>query len=69
MFHPIDKWKCFRCGSEDHMIAKSPKQVFFIEEGSRACDISKNNSDCNIYAFMAQMSSNNEWESHGRTKN
>ena len=40
--------KCFRCGSEDHMIAKCPKppkdndkrrrQVHFNEKGNRACD-------------------------------
>ena len=23
--------KCFRCGSEDHMIAKCPKQVFLLK--------------------------------------
>ena len=25
-------WKCFRCVSEDHMIAKFPKQECFIEK-------------------------------------
>ena len=44
MEHP--PWKCFRCGSEDHMIAKFPKppkynekrrkQVCFNEKGNRA---------------------------------
>ena len=29
-------WKCFRCGSEDHIIAKFPKQVCFNEIGHQA---------------------------------
>ena len=47
--------KCFRCGSEDHMIAKCPKspkdnekrrnQVFLNEKVNRACDKGKSNSD------------------------
>ena len=55
--------KCFRCGSEDHMIAKCPKQVCFNKKGNYECDINKKNSDCKIYASMAQMSSNKEWKS------
>ena len=35
--------KCFRCGSEDHFIAKCPKEACFNE----------NDSDCEIYASMA----------------
>ena len=60
--------KCFRCGSEDHLIAKFPKppkendkwqnQVRFNKKGNRACDNGKNNSDQNIYAYMARMSYN-----------
>ena len=63
-------WRCFRCGSEDHMIAKYPKppkdnekrrnQVRFKEKCNRACDRGKNNSDQKIYAFMAQMSDNDK---------
>ena len=34
--------KCFRCGSEDHMISKWPKQVCFNEKVNRACDNGKN---------------------------
>ena len=43
--------KCFRCGSEDHMIEKCPKppkdnekrrkQVLFNKKGNRACDNGK----------------------------
>ena len=50
--------KCFRCGSEDHMIAKCPnprtnneergKQVHFNKKGNRACGNSKNNNDHKI---------------------
>ena len=59
--------KCFRCGSEDHIIAKCPKlpkdndkrknQVLFNEKSNRACDNGKNNDDHKIYASMSQMSS------------
>ena len=62
--------KCFRCGSEDHLIAKCPnppkddkkqrKQVCLNEKGNHACDNSENNSDQKIYASMARMSGNNE---------
>ena len=62
-------WKCLRCGSEDHMIAECPKQVCFNEIVNRACDNGKNNSDCEIYASMARMSSNDEWKNYGKTEN
>ena len=52
--------KCFRCVSEDLMIAKFPKQVCFNEKGNYAYDNGENNSDCEIYASMAQMSSNDK---------
>ena len=62
--------KCFRCGSEDHMITKCPKpprdnekrrkQVRFNEKVNRARDNGKNNNDHKIYASMARMSSNDE---------
>ena len=62
--------KCFRCGSEDHIIAKCPKptkdnekrqnKVRFNEKSNRACDNGKNNDDQKIYAYMAHMSSNDE---------
>ena len=66
-------WKCFRCGSQDHLIAKFPKppkekykrqnKVRFNEKGNRACDNGKNNSNQEIYAFMACMSDNDEFPS------
>ena len=47
--------KCYRCGSEDHMIEKFPKppkdnkkqrkQVRFNEKGNRACDNSEYEND------------------------
>ena len=46
-------WKCFRCGYEDHMITKCPKQVCFNEKGNYACDDGENDSDCEIYTYMA----------------
>ena len=62
--------KCFRCGFEDHMIAKFPKppkdnekrrnQVRFNEKGNRACDNGENNDNHKIYAYMARISSNDE---------
>ena len=55
------------------MIAKCPKppkdnekrrnQVRFNEKGNCACNNSENNSDQNIYASMAHMSSNEECSS------
>ena len=61
--------KCFGCGSEEHMISKCPKQVCFNEKVNLACENSENNSDCKIYASIAQISSNNEWKNHGKTEN
>ena len=60
--------KCFRCGSEDHMIAKCPKQVCFNEKGDLACNNAENNSDCKIYESMALMYSNEEWKNYGKTE-
>ena len=65
--------KCFRYGSEDHLITKCPnppkynekrqKEVFFDEKSNRARDNSENNSDQKIYASMARMSSNDKCSS------
>ena len=65
--------KCFRCGSEDHMIAKCPnppidngkqqKQVHFLEKCNRACYNGENNNDHKICASMARMSSDDERKS------
>ena len=53
--------KCFRCGSEDRMIAKFPKPSKDNEKRRRqACENGKNNDDHKIYASMARMSSNGE---------
>ena len=63
--------KCFRCGSEDHLIEKCPKppkenekwriQVRFNEKGNFACDNSENNNDQKIYTSMACISGNYEF--------
>ena len=60
--------KCFRCGFEDHIIAKFPKppkdnekrrkQVRFNEKGDRACNNGENNSDQKIYASTTRISGN-----------
>ena len=65
--------KCFRCGSEDHIIKKCPKppnyneerqkQVSFNEKVNRACDNGEDNDDHKIYASTARMSSNDERKS------
>ena len=65
--------KCFRCGSEYHMIVKCPKppkdnekrqkQVRFNEKGNRACNNGEDKDDHKIYASMAQMSSDDERKS------
>ena len=61
---------CFRCGSEDNLIAKCTnppkdnekrrKQVRFNEKGNRSCYKRENISEQRIYAYMACMSSNDE---------
>ena len=65
--------KCFRCGSEYNLITKflkPPKEngkqqnkVHYNEKSNRVCDNGKNNSDRNIYAYMARMSENDEFPS------
>ena len=65
--------KKFRCGSEDHLIAKCPKppkdnqkrrkQVPFNEKVNCACNNGKTNSDQKIYVSMAGMSVNDEYPS------
>ena len=62
--------KCFRYGSEYHLIAKYPKppkknykwrkQVCFYDKVNGACNSRKNNSDQKIYATLARMSGNDE---------
>ena len=59
--------KCYRCGSEDHMIENFPKppkdsdkrlkSVCFNEKGNCACDKGKDDNDHKIYASMARISS------------
>ena len=71
MKHP--PWKCFRCRSEDHMIAKCPKppkdnekrrrQVQLNEKDNRVCDNVEDNDDHKLYTSMACMSSNDELSS------
>ena len=38
------------------------EQVCFNKKGNYECDNGKNNSDCEIYASMARISSNDEWK-------
>ena len=55
--------KCYRCGSEDHIIAKCSKppkdsekqrkSVRFNEKVNRACDNTDDDNDYKIYASMA----------------
>ena len=63
--------KCFRCGSQDHLIAKFPKppkdnnkwrkQVHFNEKGNRAYDNGKDNGNQYIYASTARMFGNDNF--------
>ena len=65
--------KCYKCRSEDHIIAKFPKppkykekrrkSVSFNEKGNRACDNGEDYNDHKIYASMAHMSSDYERKS------
>ena len=64
--------KCYRCGSEDHMIAKCPKpprdsekiskSECSKEKGNRACNNGEDDNDHKIYASMARMSSDDKRE-------
>ena len=57
---------CFRCGYEDHMIAKCPnppkdsekrrKSEKSKEKGNRACDKRNDDNDLKVYASMARIS-------------
>ena len=65
--------KCYRCGSEDHMIEKCPKPLKDSdkrrkserskEKFNRACDNSDDDNDHKIYASMARMSSDDKRKS------
>ena len=64
--------KCFRCGSEDHLIAKCPKPPKDSEKkrksdkskekGNSAKDNSDTDDDLKVYASMAQMSNDDKRE-------
>ena len=57
--------KCFRCGSEDHLIAKCPKPPKDSEKrrksnkskekGNSAKENSNDDDDLKVYAYMARM--------------
>ena len=65
--------KCFRCRSEDHLLAKCPNppkdnkkrknQVHFNEKGNGACNNKENNSDQKVYSYMSRMSGNEKCSS------
>ena len=65
--------KCYRCGSEYHMIEKCPKppkdcekrrkSVQFIEKGNQACNNGKSENDHKIYTSMARMSNDDKRKS------
>ena len=65
--------KCFRCGSEDRIIAKCPKPPKDSEKRRKsgkskekvncACDNSDDDNDLKVYASMARMSSDDKRES------
>ena len=65
--------KCFRCGSEDHLIEKCPnppkdsekrrKSEKSKEKGNCACDNSDDDNDHEVNASMARMSSDDKRES------
>ena len=58
--------KCFRCGSEDYMIAKCPNPTKYSEKrhksekskekGNRACNNSDDDDELKVYASMLFMS-------------
>ena len=68
--HPARK--CFRCGSEYHLIAKCPKPPKdsekrrksdkYKEKGNRTCDNSDDEKELKVYASMARMSNDDKRE-------
>ena len=62
--------KCYRCVSEDHLIAKCPKPPKDSEKrrksdkskekGNPACDNSNDDNDVKVYASMARMSNDDK---------
>ena len=40
-----------------------------MKEVNYSCNNGKNDSDCEIYAYMEQTPSNDEWKNHGKTEN
>ena len=52
-----------KCSKPPKDNEKRRRQVSFNDKGNLACDNGKNNDDHNIYASMAQMSSNDERKS------
>ena len=65
--------KCFRCESEDHLIAKFSKppkdsekrrkSEKSKEKGNCACDNSDDDNDLKVYTYMARMSSDDKRKS------
>ena len=43
-------------------------KICFNDKCNYACNNGENDSDCDIYAYMARMSSNDEWKNHGTTE-
>ena len=64
--------KCFRCGSEDHLIAKCPKLPKDSEKRCKSdkskeevdptCDNSDDDNELKVYASMARMSNDDKRE-------
>ena len=45
------------------------KASILNEKGDYACNNGKNNSDCEIYASIIRMSSDDKWKNYGKTEN
>ena len=74
MFHPIDKWNV-RLGNAldvDLKITRSKNvqsKYVLMKNVIMHVTTTETNSDCEIYASMARMSSNDKWKNHGNTEN
>ena len=73
MFHPIDKYNVHLRNALDVdlkiMWLKNVQSKYFYWKGYYSCENGESNSECKIYACLAQMYSNDEWENHGKTEN
>ena len=74
MFHPIDEWNVRPGNALDvdlkiTLLQNIQSKYVLMKEVNYSCNNGKNDSDCEIYASIARMSSSGVWKNHGKTEN